>query len=320
VDTTIDTELLDAYSRAVTAVVERIAPTVVRIDAKGGRGRGRRPEAGGSGSGVVFTPDGLILTNSHVVASGGRLAVTLPDGQETSADLLGDDPDTDLAVLRISAPELRSAPLGDSAILKPGQLVIAIGNPFGFQHTVTAGVVSALGRSLRARTGRIIDNLVQTDAALNPGNSGGPLLTSQGLVIGINTAIILGGQGIAFAVPVNTARRVITAILRDGRVRRAQVGITGQNAPIAPRLVRSHQLAHSRAVLVSDVGTGSPADEAGLRPGDLVIDFGGAPVCSIDDLQRLLIEDVIARPVPVRILRDGQPRRLVVTPVEQRAS
>jgi S1-C subfamily serine protease len=313
-----DLDLLDAYSRAVVSAVERVGPSVVRIDAtlRTPGGRTRRDGGAGTGSGFVFAPDGLILTNSHVASGATTLRVTLPDGRQSSADLVGDDPDTDLAVLRISAAELTAATLGDSASLTPGQLVIAIGNPFGFQHTVTAGVVSALGRSLRARTGRMIENLVQTDAALNPGNSGGPLVTSQGLVIGVNTAVIMGGQGIAFAVPINTARRVITALLREGRVRRSHMGVAGQDAAIPRRLVREHGLPRERGVLISTVTAGSPADEAGLRPGDIVLDFGGTTVTGIDDLQRLLTDEVIGVPVPVRVLRDAQPKRLVVVPRE----
>jgi S1-C subfamily serine protease len=309
-----DTELLDAYSRAVMSAVDRVGPAVVRTDAVAPVTSGRVRPPAGSGSGFVFTPDGLILTNSHVVAGATTVQVTLPDGRHATGDVIGDDPDTDLAVVRISASELSAAPLGDSATLRPGQVVIAIGNPFGFQHTVTAGVVSALGRSLRARTGRMIENLVQTDAALNPGNSGGPLVTSQGLVIGVNTAVILGGQGIAFAVPINTARRVIAALLRDGHVRRSSIGVTAQDATIPTRVVREHQLPNMRAVMIAQVLAGSPADEAGLRPGDTIVDFGGMPVTGIDDLQRLLNEDVIGVPVPLRILRDGQPRRIVVVP------
>lgn len=313
-----DTDLLDAYSQAVIAAAARVGPAVVRIDARGGTSGRRRREGGGSGSGFVFAQDGLILTNSHVVTGAAGLEVTLLDGRHASADLLGDDPDTDLAVLRISATDLVAAPLGDSAVLQPGQLVIAIGNPFGFQHTVTAGVVSALGRSLHARTGRMIDNLVQTDAALNPGNSGGPLVTSQGLVIGVNTAVIMGGQGIAFAVPVNTARWVIAALLRDGRVRRSHIGIAGQDAPIPRRLAREHQLSQDRGIFVTSIVTGGPADRAGIRAGDVVIDFGGTVVARIEDLQRLQTADVIDTPVPVRILRDGAPRRLVLVPRESR--
>jgi S1-C subfamily serine protease len=298
-------ELMDAYSQAVTGAVARVAPAVVNVEARAG-----------VGSGFVFTPDGLILTNSHVIAGAGAPWVTLLDGRRFRADVLGDDPDTDLAVLRISAADLHSATFGDSAKLVPGQLVVAIGNPFGFQHTVTAGVVSALGRGLRSRTGRLMENLIQTDAALNPGNSGGPLVTSDAIVVAVNTAVILGGQGIAFAVPVNTARDVISALIRDGRVRRAVLGISAQTTAIARRVVHDHSLPSDRGVLVSEVQAGSPADTAGLRPGDVVIDFGGTPVASIDALHRELTGDRIGQPVPLRILRQSAPRRIVVVPTE----
>lgn len=297
-------ELFDAYSDAVTSAVDVIGPSVVKID------------AGGSGSGFIFAPDGLILTNSHVVAHARRIGVALPDGRELVADLVGDDPHTDLAVLRVTAPDLIAAPFGDSSMLRPGQLVIAIGNPFGFQHTVTAGVVSALGRSLRARTVRLMENLIQTDAALNPGNSGGPLVTSRAQVVGVNTAVILGGQGIAFAVPINTARYVVSCLLRDGRVRRSHLGVAGHDTPIPRLLVRAHHLAHDRGVAINAVSEGTPAASAGLRPGDLILEFAGEPVRGIDDLHRLLTEDRIGELVPLKVLRRGELRRVLVTPRE----
>jgi S1-C subfamily serine protease len=301
-----DAVLLDAYSQAVMSVVDSVGPSVVKV------------EAGGAGSGFIFAPDGLILTNSHVVANARRIGVTLPDGRDLVADLVGDDPHTDLAVLRVSAPELVAAPFGDSSSLRPGQLVIAIGNPFGFQHTVTAGVVSALGRSLRARTVRLLENLIQTDAALNPGNSGGPLVTSRSHVVGVNTAVILGGQGIAFAVPINTARYVVSSLLRDGRVRRSHLGVAGQDTPIPRHLVRAHQLPHERGITVTAVSEGSAAAEAELRPGDVIVEFAGEPIRGVDDLHRLLTEERIGELTPVKILRRGELRRVLVTPREVR--
>jgi S1-C subfamily serine protease len=300
----IDTELFDAYSTAVMNAVDRIGPSVVKID------------GGGTGSGFVFAPDGLILTNSHVVAGAKTIHVSLPDGRELRADLVGDDPHTDLAVLRVSATDLVVAPFGDSSTLRPGQMVIAIGNPFGFQHTVTAGVVSAIGRSLRARTVRLMENLIQADAALNPGNSGGPLVTSAAQVVGVNTAVILGGQGIAFAVPINTARHVVSSLLRDGRVRRSHLGVAGQDMPIPRRFVREHKLTHERGVRIHAVTDGSPAQAAALQPGDLIIDFNGEAVSSIDDLHRLLTEDRIGDVIPIRVLRRGELKRVLVTPRE----
>jgi S1-C subfamily serine protease len=310
-----DEELLDAYSRAVMSAVDIVGPSVVKVD------------AGGTGSGLIFAPDGLILTNSHVVArpsrpgrfgaaGAPRIGVTLPDGRDLVADLVGDDPHTDLAVLRVSAPDLVAAPFGDSSRLRPGQLVIAIGNPFGFQHTVTAGVISALGRSLRARTVRLLENLIQTDAALNPGNSGGPLVTSASQVVGVNTAVILGGQGIAFAVPINTARYVVSCLLRDGRVRRSHLGVAGQDVAIARRLVRAHHLSHERGVAITAVSEGTPAAGAELRAGDVIVEFGHDPVRGVDDLHRLLTEERIGELVPMKILRRGELRRVLVTPRE----
>ncbi|HTH24703.1 MAG TPA: trypsin-like peptidase domain-containing protein, partial [Vicinamibacterales bacterium] len=245
-----------------------------------------------------------------------RIGVTLPDGRDLVADLVGDDPHTDLAVLRVSAPDLIAAPFGDSSALRPGQLVIAIGNPFGFQHTVTAGVVSALGRSLRARTVRLMENLIQTDAALNPGNSGGPLVTSHAQVVGVNTAVILGGQGIAFAVPINTARYVVSSLLRDGRVRRSHLGVAGQDTAIPRLIVRIHHLSHDRGVTITAVSEGTAAAEAQLQPGDLIVEFAGEPVRSVDDLHRLLTEERIGELLPLKILRRGELRRVLVTPRE----
>ncbi len=301
----IEHDLLDAYSRAVTSAAARVAPSVVNVEVKDG-----------SGSGFVFTPDGLILTNSHVVAGVAAVNVTFLDGRRLRADVIGDDPDTDLAVLRVSAHDLSPVELGDSSRLLPGQVVIAIGNPFGFQHTVTAGVVSALGRGLRARTGRLMENVIQTDVALNPGNSGGPLVTTAGVVAGVNTAIIRGGQGIAFAVPINTARNVITSLIREGRVRRAVLGVSAQTTPIPRRMVHDHALPYDQGVLVSEVQPGSPADAAGLEPGDVIIDVGGTPVDTIDALHRQLTGDRIGQPVPLRVLRRGSPRRIVVIPAD----
>jgi S1-C subfamily serine protease len=296
-----DDHLLDAYSRAVTGAAARVAPSVVNVEVKQG-----------AGSGFVFTPDGLILTNSHVVNKATSTWVTLLDGRRLRADVIGDDPDTDLAVLRVSADALVSVQLGDSSALLPGQLVIAIGNPFGFQHTVTAGVVSALGRGLRARSGRLMENLIQTDAALNPGNSGGPLVTSDGLVAGVNTAVIRGGQGIAFAVPINTARAVAASLIRDGRVRRAVLGVSAQTVAIPRRIVHDHALPHGEGVLISEVQRKSAADAAGLQAGDILIDFGGTPIRSIDALHRELTGDRLGQQVPIRVLRHGDPRRMVV--------
>jgi S1-C subfamily serine protease len=313
-----DTGLLDAYSEAVTNAVDRVAPSVVKIESGGARpeaGRGER----GTGSGLVFTPDGLVLTNSHVVAGGRSLRVVLDDGRELEADRIGDDPDTDLAVIRVGAHGVPFQALGDSSRVRPGQVAIAIGSPFGFQHTVTAGIISALGRSLRARTGRLMENLMQTDAALNPGNSGGPLVTSGAEVIGVNTAAILGVQGISFAVPINTARVVIGALLRHGRVRRSVIGVTGQDAPLPRRLARYHQIERDRAVGVVEVAPGSPADRAGIRGRDLIVSFAGTPVGGVDDLVRLLTDEVIGMQLPIVVLRGPDRRTLHVVPGERTA-
>jgi S1-C subfamily serine protease len=303
-----DQPLLDAYSRAVIDAVEHVAPAVVSVDVrKRGTGQARRsPAQTGAGSGFVFASDGLILTNSHVVEDASEIDVTLPDGRERRADLIGHDPDTDVAVLRISATELTALAFGDSQAIRPGQLVIAIGNPYGFQHSVTTGVVSALGRSLRARSGRLIEHVIQTDAALNPGNSGGPLVTSAGLVIGVNTAIIAGGQGLSFAVPIRTVETVLPALLRDGRVRRGYLGVAGQDVPLLRRVTRFHRLAQAGGVLVISIEANGPARRAGLQEGDIIVSLDSSAISSLDDLYRVLTEDRIGTTAVLGILRQMQ--------------
>jgi S1-C subfamily serine protease len=313
-----DASLLDAYSQAVVAAVERVSPSVVNVEVEV-RGRSGR-NGNGSGSGFVFTPDGLILTNSHVVSGATRVEATLADGQRYRADLVGDDPDTDLAVLRVQARDLPSAQLGDSQALRPGQLVVAIGNPFGFQTTVTTGVVSALGRSLRSRSGRLMDDVIQTDAALNPGNSGGPLVNSRGEVIGVNTAIILPAQGLCFATPINTAKWVAGRLIQSGRIRRGFLGIAGQNVPVPRRIARLQALPSARGVLVAGVEPGSPAARAGVRERDIIVGLDGRPVAGVDDLHRILTEDRIGVPSSLTLLRELEPRTLQITSVESRAS
>jgi len=307
-----DGDLLDAYSHAVVSVAEAASPSVVNLSVRhAGR---RRSGAGGTASGFVFTPDGFILTNSHVVHGAADIEVGLRDGRRASAELVGDDPDTDLAVVRISAPDLVPARLGDSERVRVGQLAIAIGNPFGFQCTVTAGVVSALGRSLRAKNGRLIDNVIQTDAALNPGNSGGPLANSRGEVIGVNTAVILPAQGICFATAINTAKFVAGRLLRDGRIRRGYIGVAGQNVPLARRLTRRHGLGLESGVLVASLEPDGAAHEAGLRQGDIIVAFDGRPVASVDDLHRLLTDERIGAALPATVLRGVQKLDFVIRP------
>jgi S1-C subfamily serine protease len=308
-----DRELLDAYSRAVIDAVELVAPAVVSVDVRTrGSSAGRRsPAQAGTGSGFVFAADGLILTNSHVVEDASEIDVMLPDGREHRADLVGQDPDTDIAVLKISAADLTAVGFGQSQSLRPGQLVIAIGNPYGFQHTVTSGVVSALGRTLRARSGRLIDQVIQTDAALNPGNSGGPLVASSGQVIGVNTAIIAGGQGLSFAVPISTVTAVLPALLRDGRVRRGYLGVAGQDVPLLRRVTRFHKLPQATGVLVISLERDGPARVAGLREGDIIVAFDTNAISSLDDLHRALTEDRIGTFATLGLLRDQQ--RLDVT-------
>ncbi len=315
-----DEALLDAYSRAVIGAADRVRPSVVHIESfRPAPGRQSGPsEVSGTGSGVIFTPDGFILTNSHVVHGAQRLAVTLHDGRRCDAATVGDDPDTDLAVIRIDAKNLPAAVLGDSSAIRVGQLVVAIGNPFGFQCTVTAGVVSALGRSLRSQSGRLIDDVIQTDAALNPGNSGGPLVSSRGEVIGVNTAVIMPAQGLCFAIAVNTARFVASCLLRDGKVRRSYVGLGGQNVPIQRRVVRFHALPVESGVLVLTVEGGSPAEKTGLSRGDVIVGFDGAPVAGIDDLHRLLTSDRVGTRVLLEVLRGTEKITLDVIPEEKK--
>jgi S1-C subfamily serine protease len=305
-----DQLLLDAYSRAVVHAVDEVAPAVVKVAADGR----------GSGSGFLFTPDGLVLTNSHVIAAAQGATVTLLDGRTTRAEPVGDDPDTDLAVLRVAFADatLPWARFGDSSALRTGQVVVAIGNPFGFQHSVTAGVVSAVGRSLRSRSGRLMEDLVQTDAALNPGNSGGPLVTTDGAVIGVNTAMIVPAQGLSFAVGGNTAQFVLSALVTEGRVRRSVIGVTGQTVPVPRRLARAHQLAVSSGVLAADVERGSAADVAGLRPGDIIVSLAGRRVGGVDDLHRLMTASRIGVPCAATILRGIERRTLTLIPRERR--
>lgn len=309
-----DEPLLDAYSRAVTDVVDRLGPAVVRLDASSG-GEHRRA---GSGSGVIVAPDGFVLTNSHVVGGAARVGVTTTDGRRLTARVVGDDPDTDLALVRVNeALTLPAAPLGDSKRLKRGQLVVAIGNPLGFESTVTTGVVSALGRSLRASTGRLIDDLIQTDAALNPGNSGGPLVSSGGEVIGINTAVILGAQGICFAIAANTAKFVLGELVRHGRVRRAFIGIAAQQTTLPRRVRYEAGVTQASAVMVGVVEPGSPAEKAGMQPGDIIVALDAEPVTGADDLVRLLTGDRIGRMVTLDVLRERE-RRSVPVKAEER--
>ena len=307
-----DEELLDAYSRAVIGAVDIVSPAVVGIEV-GARG-GSSGQPRGSGSGFLFTPDGLIITNSHVVHGARAVDVRLPDGRESEADVIGDDPATDLAVLRISGGPFPWISLGDSSAVRVGQVAIAVGNPYGFQHSVTSGVVSALGRSLRGRTGRLIDDVIQTDAALNPGNSGGPLVTTAGQVIGVNTAVIMPAQGLSFAIASNIVRYVASRLLKDGRIRRSYIGVAGEHTPVPRRLAREHSPAVSSGIRVAGVEPSSPASAAGVEPGDLIVSFEGTPVAGVDELHRLLDEDRIGRPSRLVVLRGGSLRQLTVVP------
>lgn len=312
-----DGALLDAYSQAVTGAVETVAPSVVRIEvAKTQQTPHGLREGAGSGSGFIISPDGLVLTNSHVVHGATRIEVVLSDGRRPDAVLLGEDPDSDLAVLRIYAPNLTPLRFADSSRLKVGQLAIAIGSPYGFEATVTAGVVSALGRSLRSQTGRLMDDIVQTDAALNPGNSGGPLVNSRGEVIGVNTAVILPAQGICFAIASNTAQFITGWLVADGRVRRSYVGIGGQTTPIHARLRRHYRLNQDRGVLVVGVEPGSPASLAGLREGDIIIAFKEQPITGVDELLRKLVAAEIGIASMLTVLRQTEKFELRITPQE----
>jgi S1-C subfamily serine protease len=312
-----DDTLLDSYSKTITRVVAEVSAAVVNIRVLG-RKRDQRPEPqnGGSGSGFIIAPDGYILTNSHVVHGAGRMEVTLADGRALDANLVGDDPETDLAVVRINASQLVHARFGDSKSIRVGQIAIAIGSPFGFQQTVTAGVVSALGRSMRSQSGRLIDDVIQTDAALNPGNSGGPLVNSRGEIIGVNTAIILPAQGICFAIASNTAEFVTAWLIKEGLIRRSWIGVAGQNVPIHRRVVVFHRLAVDHGVLISGIESGSPASRAGLREGDVIVSFSGQPISGIDELHHHLVARVIGEPSQITVIRHTEKLDLTVTPQE----
>jgi S1-C subfamily serine protease len=315
-----DSALFDAYSRTVVSAVARVGPAVVNIDVKQRMNlpRGTR-ELSGNGSGFIITPDGFILTNSHVVHSANSITVNLPDGREYPAQLTGDDPDTDLAVIRIDAPQLAHVRLADSENLRVGQLVIAIGNPLGFQASVTAGVISALGRSMHAQSGRLIDNIIQTDAALNPGNSGGPLVNSAGEVVGVNTAMIRPAQGICFAIASNTAKLVAGWLIRDGRIRRGYIGVAGQNMPIHRRIVRFYSLPVETGILVVSIEKNSPAERAGLREGDLIVAFNDRPIGSVHDLHKVLVGEQIGVRAKLTVIRHTEKLELRILPVESRS-
>jgi S1-C subfamily serine protease len=303
-----DDALLDSYSRTISAVVNRVAPSVVNI----------RVEGRGGGSGFIIARDGFILTNSHVVQGGSQFEVTLHDARTYAAQLIGEDPDTDLAVLRIDAANLQHVRLADSSKIRVGQIAVAVGSPYGFQQTVTAGIVSALGRSMRAESGRLMDDIIQTDASLNPGNSGGPLVNSAGEVIGVNTAVILPAQGICFAIASNTAQFVAAWLIKERRIRRSTIGIAGQNVPLHPRVVRFHKLPNTRGVTVAEVEPNSPAAFAGIQEGDTIVGFKGQPIATIDDLHRRLVAAEIGVPSPMMLLRKTEKIFLTVVPAELR--
>jgi S1-C subfamily serine protease len=315
ISATDDGELLDAYSQAVVKATEMVSHSVVNIEVHkhvAGRGETRA----GSGSGFVVSQDGLVLTNSHVVHKAGRIEVILDDGRRPDAHLVGEDPETDLAVLRIYAPNLVPAKLGESKNLRVGQLAIAIGNPYGFQYTVTAGVVSALGRSLRAASGRLMDDIIQTDAALNPGNSGGPLVNSRGEVIGVNSAVILPAQGICFAIAIDTVKYVAGWLIKDGKIRRSYIGVGGQNVKLHRRVIRFHNLPLETGLLVVSVEPGSPAEHTGLLVGDVIVEFAGRPIATIDALHKLLTESRIGTRSPLTVIRHTEKLNLEIVPGE----
>jgi S1-C subfamily serine protease len=310
-----DGELLDAYSRAVVHATEQVSHAVVNIEVHK-RVPGRGESRAGSGSGFIISPDGLVLTNSHVVHGASKIEVTLDDGRRPDAHLVGEDPETDLAVLRIYAPNLTWAKLGESKGLRVGQLAIAIGNPYGFQYTVTAGVVSALGRSLRSNSGRLMDDIIQTDAALNPGNSGGPLVNSRGEVIGVNSAVILPAQGICFAIAIDTAKFVAGWLVKDGKIRRSYIGAGGQNVKLHRRVVRFHNLPVETGLLVVSVEPGSPAERSGLQVGDVIVEFAGQPIATIDALHRQLTHSRIGVATPMTAIRHTEKLALEIIPGE----
>ncbi len=314
-----DDELLDAYSRAVTKAADLVSHAVVNIEVHKrapGRGGSAQSVRAGSGSGFIISPDGLVLTNSHVVHGADKIEVTLDDGRRPDAHLVGEDPDTDLAVLRIYAPNLTAAKLGESKDLRVGQLAIAIGSPYGFQYTVTAGVVSALGRSLRANSGRLMDDIIQTDAALNPGNSGGPLVNSRGEVIGVNSAVILPAQGICFAIAIDTAKYVAGWLIKDGKIRRSYIGAGGQNVKLHRRVVRFHNLPVETGLLVVSVEPNSPAERAKLVVGDVIVEFAGQPIATIDALHKQLTDSRIGIRTPLTVIRHTEKLALEITPAE----
>ncbi len=319
-----DEGLLDAYSQAVINAAEKVSPSVVNLDVRANpRGRQGNPyrqpeELRGTGSGFIFTPDGFVLTNSHVVHHADKIMVTLPDGRRFDGEMVGEDPDTDLAVVRVNGSNFAAASLGDSQKIKVGQLVIAIGNPYGFQCTVTSGVVSALGRSLRSISGRLIDNVIQTDAALNPGNSGGPLVTSQGEVVGVNTAMILAAQGICFAIGINTAKFVTGQLIKEGKIRRSYIGLGGQNVPLLRRVVRFYRLPVESGILVVSIEEKSPAQRAGLSVGDIIVGFDNQPVTGIDDLHRMLTEEKVGVRTTLTVIRQTEKLNLGIVPQESR--